>query len=187
MRRADSLQAVAELPMRLRQAVPGLVLRTTCLVGFPGETESHVQHLLKYVAEARFDHLGAFAYSPEEGTPACDIPDAPSSQFATSRRDRLLRVQQDVVAQRQSELIGAHDIALLMRPTHPRGKVQKSKQEKAATGEWIARLSRQAPEVDGITRVTGVPADAQPGAFVRVRITGGHVYDLTATVVAQGA
>ncbi|MEI6210523.1 MAG: 30S ribosomal protein S12 methylthiotransferase RimO [bacterium] len=178
MHRADSVRAVAELPQRLRRAVPGIVLRTTCLVGFPGETEAHFQHLLDYVAAAKFDHLGVFAFSPEEGTAAFARADTPAAAVAASRRDRLLRLQRQVVAERRNMLTGTVGEALLSQAVHGRGQ-----KKDRATGVWQARLVRQAPEVDGVTRVHGVPAGAQSGQFLRVRIIGGRGYDLTAEAV----
>jgi ribosomal protein S12 methylthiotransferase len=170
MRRADTLRAVADLPRRLRRAIPGIALRTTCLVGFPGETEEHFRHLLAYVEEARFDHLGVFVFSPEEGTAAEKLPETPPAEVAAERRERLLRLQQQVVVARRRELAGTDATALLIRPEKP-GR---------SDGAWIARLPRQAPDVDGITRVLGVPAGAHPGEFAPVRITGGRGCDLAA-------
>ncbi len=168
MRRADTVRAVAALATRLRRAVSGIVLRTTCLVGFPGETEAHFEHLLAAVEAARFDHLGVFAYSPEEGTAAGARRDAPPPEVASERRDRLLRLQRRIVDERRRALAGTTATALLLQSPSGRGSI------------WLARLSRQAPEVDGVTRVSGVPANAKPGQFLNVRLTGGRGYDLTA-------
>jgi ribosomal protein S12 methylthiotransferase len=175
MQRADTLRAVATLPARLRQAVPEMVLRTTCLVGFPGETEARFEQLLTYVEEARFDHLGVFVYSPEEGTPAFARAGAPAAKVAEARRERLMRLQQKIVASRRRALTGTPARALLLRPA---GKG-------APAGTWMARVPRQAPEVDGLSRVRGVPLDARPGDFVTVQIRGGKDYDLTAVVAAN--
>jgi ribosomal protein S12 methylthiotransferase len=174
MQRADSVRAVAQLPQRLRQAVPGMVLRTTCLVGFPGETEEHFQHLLAYVAAARFDHLGVFAFSPEEGTAAHGRRDVPPVEVAASRRARLLQLQRQVVRQRRQELVGTLDEALLLSPLPDRHSPL-----------WLARLPRQAPDVDGITRVRNVPAGAKTGQFIPVRLTGGRGYDLAAEALER--
>jgi len=184
MRRADTLRAVADLPGRLRRAVPGIVLRTTCLVGFPGETETHFQQLLDTVAAARFDHLGVFVYSPEEGTAAHGRSDAPPKRIAAERRDRLLRLQRSIVDERRRALAGSTAQALLLRRAASGGESAELTEIKlGATVAWVARLPRQAPEVDGITRLTGVPATAQPGQFLAVRLTGGRGYDLTARPV----
>jgi ribosomal protein S12 methylthiotransferase len=167
MNREPAVKATAGLAARLRQAVPGIVLRTTCLVGFPGETEEHFEHLLAAVEESAFDHLGVFAFSPEEGTPAFDR-DAPEPEVAEARCQRLMALQKKIVRERAKALKGSADTALLLR--------------RGASGAWLARLPRQAPDVDGETLVKGVPTTARMGDFVRVVITGGNGYDLEAEV-----
>jgi len=180
MRRADTVQAVAAMPDRLRKALPGVTLRTTCLVGFPGEKEEHFQHLLEYVEAARFDHLGVFVYSPEEGTVAFEQEDEPPPlEVAEERRDRLMQLQQRLVAERQQELMGQTVAALLLHP------LESEELGDDSDVTWVARLPRQAPDVDGVTHVSGVPDEAKIGDFMRVRITGGTEYDLTADVVGR--
>ena len=168
MNRAPAIGATEGLAARLRGAVPGLVLRTTCLVGFPGETEAHFEHLLAAVAESKFDHLGVFGFSPEEGTPAFGL-EAPAPEVVEERCRRLMALQKKIVRERAEALKGSEDRALLLR--------------RGASGVWQARLPRQAPEVDGETRVRGVPPSARVGDFVRVAITGGKGYDLEAKAV----
>jgi ribosomal protein S12 methylthiotransferase len=175
MRRADTLRAVATLPVRLRHAVPGMVLRTTCLVGFPGETEAHFEHLLEAVEAAQFDHLGVFVYSPEEGTAAHDREDVPTPEVAEERRDRLMRLQQRLVAARRRALVGTQARALLLRPAGP----------DASAGVWIGRVARQAPDVDGQTRIRGLAPGVKPGDFADVRLRGGKDYDLAADACAS--
>jgi len=170
MNRSSAVQATADLAGRLRQAVPGIVLRTTCLVGFPGETEAHFEHLLEALERARFDHVGVFAYSPEEGTPAFGRA-APDMAVAEERCGRLMALQKRIVRERAKTLRGTFDTALLLR--------------RSKAGEWRARLPRQAPEVDGETRVTGVPESAKAGDFMRVEITGAKGYDLAARVTGD--
>lgn len=179
MRRVDTLASVADLPRRLRSAVPGLVLRTTCLVGFPGETDAHFEHLQESVAAARFDHLGVFVYSPEDGTAAATREDVPPVEVAKERRDRLMRLQQWIVNDRLRARFGTEETALLL---HPEARKDRGggNGKRAAPAVWIARLAGQAPEVDGITRVRGAPADARPGQFLSVRIVGARGYDLDA-------
>ncbi len=169
MRRADTIKVLPEMPDRLRRTLPGATLRTTCLVGFPGETEAHFQHLLDYVKRARFDHLGVFAFSPEEGTPAAKMPNPVAEEVAQERLMRLMRVQQAIVRQRNRERIGQSATVLLEHPPARRN------------GTWQARLPWQAPDVDGITRVAA-SGDQHPGAFRTVRITGARGYDLRAEI-----
>jgi len=165
MNRAPAVRATRGLAARLRQAVPGLVLRTTCLVGFPGETERHFEHLLETLEESKFDHVGVFVFSPEEGTPAFGR-EAPASDVAEARCRRLMALQKRIVRERVKTLTGSSDTALLLR--------------RKVSGEWLARLPRQAPEVDGETLVKDVPRSAKPGDFADVVITGGKGYDLEA-------
>ena len=168
MNRGQAVGATRDLAARLRQAVPGVVLRTTCLVGFPHETEEHFEHLMAYVEQARFDHLGVFAFSPEEGTVAYKMSGVPDPEVAEERCRRLMALQKRIVRERVKALKGTRDTALLLRRE---GEV------------WVARLPRQAPEVDGETRVAGAARQAKAGDFVRVEITGGRGYDLTARAV----
>ncbi len=166
MGRADTIRSLPSLFPRIRHALPGVTLRTTCLVGFPGESEDHFQRLVDFIQEIAFDHLGVFVYSPEPGTAAAAFPNRPSRRTAEERRIRLLQVQRPIVTRRHRQWIGTTDTVLLERPT--RGP---------QTGCWIARSERQAPEVDGTTRVRGVPADHKAGDFIRIRYTGHAGYD----------
>lgn len=167
MHRADTVKAVGGLVRRLREAVPGIAVRTTCMVGFPGEGEDEFAHLLRYVEEARFDALGAFVFSPEEGTPAYGLPIPPAS-VSEERLARLLALQKRVMRQNHKALAGTEDRALLLVPPSRKG------------GPWLARTRRQAPDVDGWTRVGGLPSSAKAGDFVAVRYTGGRGCDLLA-------
>lgn len=170
MRRAETCRAVAALPERVREQLPGVTLRTTCLVGFPGEKRAHFAHLRDHVREARYDHLGAFAFSPEEGTVAEDLAQRPRPETARRRRGKLLALQQELVADRNAALVGCEDVALLEAPHDD-------------AGVWQGRTPRQAPEVDGVTVVRGVPAATEAGTFVSVRYTGCREYDLMAEAI----
>ncbi len=171
MRRAGTAGAVAALPGRARSFMPDVALRTTCLLGFPGEREEHVRHLLDTIEQAAFDHLGAFVFSPEEGTPAFDLPGRPSLAAARKRRERVMLAQQRVVARRGKALVGAEAELLLERPV---GK---------KPGEWTGRTAREAPEVDGEVRVKDVPAACRAGDFVRIRYTRPSGYDMISRFV----
>ena len=161
------------VPQRIRRTIPDAFLRTTFLVGFPGESDAHFAHLLDTVAEARFDHVGVFAYSPEEGTAASGLPDAPLPEVADERQRLLLQAQRRIVAEKRRSLVGGEAEALLLRPAPPVG----------GRPAWQARLARQAPDVDGVTRVRGAPAAVAPGDWLRVVVTGGRGYDLWAEAV----
>ena len=91
---------------RIRAQLPDAVLRTTFIVGFPGETEERFRHLLDFVAEQRFDHVGVFTFSPEEGTPAAELPDRVPAEIAQQRKDRLMALQQPIAAERNAAWVG---------------------------------------------------------------------------------
>ena len=161
---------------RIREQLPDAVLRTTFIVGYPGETEAHFQHLLDFVAEQRFDHVGVFTFSPEEGTPAATLPDQVPAEVAQERKDRLMALQQPIAAERNAAWTGRIVDVLI-------------EQENPSTGEMIGRCSRFAPEVDGEVRV--MPGEnglcGAPGTMVPVRITAADTYDLIGTVVGAQA
>ncbi len=166
MRRADTIRAIESFPARLRAAVPGATLRTTCMVGFPGETEDHFKALLDYVEAVRFDHLGAFVFSPEEGTAAAALPGLPPPEVARRRHRELMEAQRRIARERNRDRVGTRARALIVDYCGEDGAV--------------ARLPHQAPEVDGLTRIAHVPEAVRPGDFVDVRVTGVRGYDLTA-------
>lgn len=169
MCRPGGVEAVREFPARARVRLPGVVLRTTCLVGFPGETAAQFNELVAFVRETRFDHLGVFAYSPEESTAAAKLPRQVSAVTGQRRRDKLMAIQQEIAFEKAREKRGREDEALLIHPLP--GK------------RWEARSRGQAPEVDGITRIQNVPPATKPGTLVKIRYTGASGYDLKARIL----
>ena len=161
---------------RIREQLPEAVLRTTFIVGFPGETEEQFQHLLDFVAAQKFDHVGVFTFSPEEGTPAAELPDQISHEIALDRKDRLMALQQPIAAARNASWVGKIVDVLI-------------EQENPSTGVMLGRCARFAPEVDGEVRV--VPGEgglcAAPGTMVPVRIIAADTYDLIGEVVGAKA
>ncbi len=176
MNRPWQAGVTSELLGRIREQLPDAVLRTTFIVGFPGETEEHFQHLLNFVAEQRFDHVGVFTFSPEEGTAAASLPDPVPPDVAQERRDRLMALQQPIAAARNQAWVGRIVDVLI-------------EQENPATGEMIGRCARFAPDVDGEVRIWPGPGGlcAAPGTLVPVRITAADVYDLQGEVVGANA
>ena len=141
----------------------GLTLRTSIIVGFPGETEDQFRELLDFVEEAEFDRLGAFTYSPEEGTPAAKLPDQIPDEIKQERYDRLMSLQQKISRRRNQARVGSVEQVLV-----------------TAAGEdgiCLGRSSREAPETDGeiYVRCSGSP---EAGLFIPVRITEAGDYDL---------
>jgi ribosomal protein S12 methylthiotransferase len=161
---------------RIREQLPEAVLRTTFIVGFPGETEEHFQHLLDFVAEQQFDHVGVFTFSPEEGTPAAGLPNQVPAEVAAARKDQLMALQQPIAAARNAGWVGRIVDVLI-------------EQENPSSGEMLGRCARFAPDVDGEVRV--LPGEgglcAAPGTLVAVRITGADTYDLIGEVVGARA
>jgi ribosomal protein S12 methylthiotransferase len=151
---------------RIREKVPGAVIRTTFLVGFPGETWADFEALANLVADARFDHMGAFEYSLEEGTPAARLPDRVPADVTAERYRRLMTLQQEIIADRNNGLIGSNADVIIDKT--------------APSGPAVARAWFQAPETDGVTYVYGLSTDVRPGDIVKVKIMGHDIYDLTA-------
>lgn len=166
----------AALLQRIRDQLPDAVLRTTFIVGFPGETEAHFEHLLAFVEQQRFDHVGVFTFSPEDGTAAAELPDPVPAAVATARRERLMALQQPIAAERNAAWVGRIVDVLI-------------EQENPGSGEMIGRCARFAPEVDGEVHVSPGAGGlcAAPGTMVPVRITAADTYDLRGEVVGAGA
>jgi len=154
MRRAGSGDQVRATLDRLLAEVPGITLRTTLLVGFPGETEEHVDELVDFVRAYRLGRMGVFTYSPEEGTSGYDLADRVPEDAARARRDRVLAVRDEVLAASQGERIGAVEEVLIDEHDH---------------GTAAGRAAVDAPEVDLVTLVPG--CEAPVGARLRVRVS----------------
>jgi ribosomal protein S12 methylthiotransferase len=146
----------------IKTALPDAVMRTTFIVGFPGETNAHFEHLLNFVRRHEFDHVGVFTFSPEEGTPAYTLPNPVPEAVMEARRDAIMKVQQPISLKRNRQCVGEVVDVLI-------------EQENPATGELVGRSARFAPEVDGLVYVEG---GARLGSLVPVKITDADVYDL---------
>ena len=166
MQRTGGAKAVRAYPERARARLPGVVLRTTCLVGFPGETRAHFNELTRFVKEFEFDHLGVFAFSPEETTAAAKLPGQVPRATALRRRQELMATQQEIAFRKARAHRGGTDEALYLKPL---GK-----------GMWEARSRGQAPEVDGITLIRHPGESGRPGRVGPIRYTGANGYDLKA-------
>ena len=173
MRRPERQQTLRHKLGWLRGTIPDLALRTTCLVGFPGETDDDFRQLLTFLEEAQFDRLGAFAYSPQEGTRAVQYADDVPDEVKRERLEELLEVQRAISGERLARYVG-HEVSVLVdRVADP--------DETGAT--HVGRVPWQADDVDGVTYVaTG--GWAVPGRFVRVRVTASEDYDFRAVALA---
>ena len=165
MRRAVTARRMKEVVRAFRNAIDHLTLRTTVLVGFPGETEAAFETLLDFIEEVRFERLGVFTYSPEEGTPALALPDEVPREIAEERA---------VIVQEHQDRI-ALDLVKSLRDTVQQVLVDGPSEDPAF--QWEGRMAGQAPEIDGVVYLRG--AAIVPGRFERVRITDVEGYELT--------
>ncbi len=169
MRRGGSAERYRRLLDEARELAPDVFLRTTFITGFPGETEEHFDHLLRFVEAVRFDHLGAFVYSPEEGTPGAELPDRVPRRVARRRWEKLLATQREIALERRQRLVGRRMTALV------EGVCEESEHL------LQARHHGMAPEVDGRLLINdGV---ATPGTFATVEITDAFADDLVGRIV----
>jgi ribosomal protein S12 methylthiotransferase len=171
MKRGRDSQFLRDLLAKLRARVPGLALRTSLIVGLPGETEEDFEDLLRFVEAQRFERLGVFEYSAEDGTPAATMADQVPAEVKRDRYARIMAVQQEISHAHQQAMIGRRLEVL----------VEGASEE---TDDLLAgRHAQQAPEIDGLTYVNdGV---AYPGELVTVEVTDAGDYDLVGRVVAR--
>jgi ribosomal protein S12 methylthiotransferase len=169
MHRGEMAPDMPKLIERVRLQVPQIALRTSIMVGFPGETEADFEDLLGFVARVQFDHLGVFAFSPEAGSRAAKLPDQVPGAVKQARRDQLLEVQRDISHERLKRLIGC-TLPVLIEGVHPETDLL-----------LVGRLATQAPEVDGVAIITKGTADA--GQVLPLAITGVEDYDVIGELV----
>jgi len=153
----------------IRAVLPGVTLRTTCLVGFPGETERQFRNLLAFLEEIRFDHVAVFTYSKEDNTPAARLIRSVSSAEAQRRKQRLMLRQKRIVGEAAHAQIGRTDDLLVERYDRKRRG-------------WAARSRGQAPDVDGVVYVRAPVNGLMPGALIRGRYVAAAGYDLQAVI-----
>jgi ribosomal protein S12 methylthiotransferase len=172
MRRPGSRRSYEALLSRIRTVVAGAAIRTTFIVGYPGETDGDMDELCSFVAEQAFDHVGVFTYSHEEGTPAFSKKDDIPQRRKDARRKRLMTLQRRFAMRRQRRRVGERARILIDGPAGD---------ERVVTG----RLATQAPEIDSCVYLTDCdPSSYDAGSFVDVEIVGVHEYDLLARPVA---
>ncbi len=162
MRRADTKENNLRLIERLRMLMPDVVLRTTIIVGYPGETEAEFEELLEFVRRAKFDALGCFPFYAESGTPAVELPDQVPQDIKLQRVDRLMRTQQEMLFAKMNARIG-DELTVLVDETGPDGA--------------IGRYYGQAAHIDSVCLIRA--CDDPPGTFIKTRITGRDGYDFT--------
>jgi len=173
MRRPERRKTIREKVRRFRDAVPGLAMRTTCIVGFPGETADDFDQLMEFLEEIQFERVGAFTYSPQEGTRAAALADDVPEDLKRERLERLTELQRAITAERYEARIGSTALAL----------VEHSGDAGDAGEPARARLPWQADDIDGITRLDRA---APAGSFVEVLVTDvADDYDFEARVIRE--
>ncbi|GJL78727.1 MAG: ribosomal protein S12 methylthiotransferase RimO [Nitrospinaceae bacterium] len=167
MKRQERENRVRAMLEEIRARIPDVALRTTFITGFPGETEAHFQHMLDFVKEIEFDHVGAFTYSHEEGTTAFNYPDDVPATVKEGRKAELMNAQKEISLRRNQARVGEVHPVLVEGLDSEEGYLM--------TG----RLPTQAPEIDG--QVIIEASDVEPGQIVPMRITSATDYDVVAT------
>jgi len=167
MKRPPDAQRTRRLIEELRGAMPDIALRTAFIVGYPGETEVEFQALLDFLAQVRFDRVGAFLFSPEEGTAATELPDPVPEEVKVERYERLMALQQEISLQVNQAQVGRRLDVLV---------------EGQGEGLSVGRSYRDAPEIDGMVIL---PGDLPVGEIVAAQITGAMEYDLIAQVGSE--
>jgi ribosomal protein S12 methylthiotransferase len=169
MRRPGNRETYDKLLARIRRRVPGVTLRTTFIVGFPGETEQDFEELCAFVRETGFDHVGVFTYSHEEDTRAYAMTDDVPAKVKQARRSALMKLQRQIVRARQRSRVGEVVQVIVDGPSPESPLVMQG------------RLEGQAPDIDPLVYFDEAgPETCPPGAVVDARITGARGYDLIA-------
>ena len=167
MRRGVTARRMKDVVARFRDAIPGVTVRTTVLVGFPGETPEAFDNLLAFVEDVRFDRLGVFTYSPEAGTPSPTFAHQVDPEVAAERAS-VVQDRQDAISwEANAKLAGAVVDVLVDGPSED------------AAFAWEGRMAGQAPEIDGVVYLRGRDA-ATPGCFARVRVVEVEGHELVA-------
>jgi ribosomal protein S12 methylthiotransferase len=167
MKRPGTGQGYERLLERIRARVPGVSLRTTLIVGFPGETQAEFDDLVNFVRHVEFDHVGVFTYSHEEGTTAYDLVDDVPASVKTKRRNKVMAEQKRIVARTQKARLGTRVQVMVDGPSPEHELV------------WRGRLAGQAPDIDPVVYLTETDTESlRPGTLLEAEIVGARDYDL---------
>ena len=173
MKRGSNRRALTRLIQRIRDLVPEVAIRTTMIVGFPGETEQDFNELTDFVQEIQFDRLGAFTFSDEEDAESFNLRDKVPEALMNERLERLLEIQAAISRSKNEALVGSEQAVLVEGPSAESDLL------------WAGRLPTQAPEIDGVVYLNdGITADVEVGEVYRVHIAEAHEYDLVGTLVS---
>jgi ribosomal protein S12 methylthiotransferase len=179
MRRPERRATIRERVRWLRDAIPQVALRTSVIVGFPGETDAEFDALLDLLEEIRFDHLGAFPYSTEEGTPAAALPDPVPDSLRRERLERVMELQRSLAGERNEALVGAGDVVLIDRVA---GRASRLDEDDTPARGAVGRSYRQALEIDGVVHIPD-GSNFEPGQFVRIRYRDATDHDLEGEIL----
>ncbi len=169
MKRPTGRGNLLGMVQRIRERVSGVAVRTSFIVGFPGETDADFDELLSFVKAAEFDNVGVFTFSDEEGTASFDLPGRVPARVKESRRRKLMALQKRISTRRNKARVGQR-LEVLVEGTHPDSDLLLR-----------GRLASQAPEIDG--QVILNDGEAEPGSFVSCEVTEAHPYDLVARIL----
>ncbi len=170
MGRRTNNSEIRELIGKLRKEIPDICIRTTLISGFPGETAEDHNETMALVRDLRFDRLGVFTYSQEEDTPAATMPDQVSERVKTTRRNKLMKLQQEIAFEAANDMVGRDVDAVI------EGRITDSDDDDGLS--YVARTYKDAPDIDGYLFVTGVQRELMTGDYIKVHITGSNEYDL---------
>jgi ribosomal protein S12 methylthiotransferase len=172
MKRGGSGDVFLKLIERIRRTIPGVAIRTSFITGFPGETAEDFEELCRFVEAARFDNLGVFAYSDEDTSASCALDGKVGGLVMHNRKRRLMAIQRKISRARNRALVGAVVHVLVEGPSPETDLL------------WTARLSTQAPEIDGAVLINDFEsAEPRPGEIRRLRVTEAHDYDVVGTLL----
>ncbi len=169
MGRRTSKEELVEKISHLKHEIPDITLRTTLISGFPGETQEMHEELMYFLNEMEFDRLGAFTYSPEEGTPAAEFPNQIDEEVKAEWRDEVMELQEEIIFDKNEEMKGRELWVII------EGKVD-------AENAYVGRTYRDAPDIDGYVFVN-TDETLMTGDFVKVKITGAYEYDLIGEMI----
>ena len=171
MNRKSNSESIRKVIKKLREEIPNVVIRTTVMVGFPGETKEDFEELYNFVKETKFDRLGAFSYSKEEGTPAEKLPNQIHSNTKKNRYNKIMSLQQQIAIEKQKELIGKKLEVLIETKTFD-GKY------------YVGRSYMDVPDIDGLIYIEMVD-EVLEGKFVECEVQYANNYDLIAKLVKK--
>ena len=171
MNRKSNSESIRKVIKKLREEIPNVVIRTTVMVGFPGETKEDFEELYDFIKETKFDRLGAFSYSKEEGTPAEKLPNQIHTNTKKSRYNKIMSLQQQIAIEKQKELIGKKLEVLIESKTFD-------------SKYYVGRSYMDVPDIDGLIYIQMVD-ELLKGKFIECEIIETDNYDLIAKLVKK--